>query len=1776
MKKSRWKQGFARLLIICLLMNQTFPVSAQTLAEQEVTPLVEMADSTETSVDDVVEAVEDESVPAVQAEAVVEESVQTTQEEAEGEESAVVTEEGVLTRETALTSGEETTVEEPDVVGSAEGLEGNLGEGTRQQMPEWMANARDLVFGENVSLAQGDNYFRLTISEPGMYHVKDSQNISLDMYDEETQYWYGYTLLALQEVGEYYLKVISYGENNTLLLEEIDAVEMSLSTVYEKEVPSNTWYTFTPEETGKYLIHLSDSSEWQMSVYMDLYDKNGQSISSDYCYGGDYNWRVELENTEPYYVRVRTSGASEGAVYTISVEKEPKLERVEVLQYPTWDTFYEEVLDFGQSMSFLEGMLLKLYFDNGTTSQCTNSGNEYHYLFDTESDVQRDEEGQMKPGVYTFIVTNDLLGEVMSHQITYRSIVDETKLLKLNQEEEQTKGWIGYKLSVENAGYYEIKGLRGTIYLYDNGGNLIDSIDSYFAGREVISLKEAGDYYLLINCFAEENEKFIIKEISYRELFLGAAETFEITATGEYYAFTPEKSGIHKITIVHEESLDNHSACVVKMYDAARNEYINQTVGGSRYQFSKELEAGKTYYITVTFAEGITGNYEMVIDKQAEPVSIELVQAPYRSQQYYGFENGSYYDLQGFKFGITFDDGSYREFEGPAEEWNGTNWSWNVYKDTGELASYDNRGYYPIGNYQVIFTVYSKEVKGVIPFSVVSLSDIKDKVLKVDQPVEGLLGKTNQAVYSYLAVEIPEAGQYRITSSVNGYMYLYSGDGSYLTDTWNNQLLYKFEQPGTYYLRIGAYAEQYSVSMEKIKEITSIDVSFQGKEAVYYYGINEYVEPYYDIQTVLTFEDKSTAGALFNNEDWHKYELVAQVKDATTHEVVRRDSKQCYPVGKYYVEVSNNIFNIAGRASFEVKPLEDYEIELTLDKDVALKGMEGQNTKGDIKVVFPKAGTYVISNNGNASCTLYDSAHNRISMGMANSLTYEIRESGVYYLRVYHLKGEITFTMDKYYAPVQLEVTKYTKELFTIDGHNQCRNLFPEFEVTLEDDSTKTFEMYDGVWYEYGFIMQLLQRIEGEWQEVSHIMYPQGEYRLIVTSWKYDGVKCEIPFTVNSPDKAKAIELDKEVTSDVRNQIYQINIPEDGAYEIRVTGKAQGYFGFSNDAGVSEAGKGNYGGQKPGMILKAGKKYLRVYNNGSTKEITFTISKMPDITSVSHNKEEKLEVIYGTWGYRISNGISGNMVISVSGNRIPTVPGAKIEGMSSSYKDASGNNIVSGNGAFQETFTFPVTLDVKFEGGTEEEIFFNSTLWDIYGFVEKVFQKDGSPIYADEKGYAAIGEYMVEFEAQGKSVKLPFSVVESETVKDIRKASVSFAEQVYEGKPVEPVPKILYGDKELIPDKDYTLRYRDNYQVGTGQAMIIGRGGYSGTLIVKFNIVEKEQKRADVAEEIPQNVMTPTVKEKTGCETVEELENYLEETITSNEAATEILPDVKKEDIKVVDITLEMSSDGGKTWEKVTPENFPEEGMDVIIPYPEGMDMFSHDYIIAHLITTGEDAGKVEYPKVTKEKDGMRIHINSTSPFAIGWKTVPNPFGDVSESSWAYKFAKFALDYKLMSGKGKDTEGKILFDPTKNMTRAEFVQTLYNKEGKPAVEYVDKFEDVPDNQWYTDAIIWAAENDIVAGKGKKFDVSGEITRQEMATILCKYATNYKKYETEGREDYSKFEDSGKVEKWAKTYMEWALHYGIMKGRSDNTLGPLDNATRAEGATMLKNFISKYE
>ena len=119
---------------------------------------------------------------------------------------------------------------------------------------------------------------------------------------------------------------------------------------------------------------------------------------------------------------------------------------------------------------------------------------------------------------------------------------------------------------------------------------------------------------------------------------------------------------------------------------------------------------------------------------------------------------------------------------------------------------------------------------------------------------------------------------------------------------------------------------------------------------------------------------------------------------------------------------------------------------------------------------------------------------------------------------------------------------------------------------------------------------------------------------------------------------------------------------------------------------------------------------------------------------------------------------------------------------------------------------------------------------------------------------------------------------------------------------------------------------------------------------------------------------------------------------------------------------------------------------------------------------------------------------------------------------------------------------------------------------------------MPSGQWYTNAVLWASQNKIVNGVGnKRFAPGTPITREQMASILFRYAT-YKKYDVSKRADLSHYQDLNKVSAYARDAFAWANSEKLVNGATATTLNPAGRATRAEAAVILYRFcenVAKY-
>ena len=186
-------------------------------------------------------------------------------------------------------------------------------------------------------------------------------------------------------------------------------------------------------------------------------------------------------------------------------------------------------------------------------------------------------------------------------------------------------------------------------------------------------------------------------------------------------------------------------------------------------------------------------------------------------------------------------------------------------------------------------------------------------------------------------------------------------------------------------------------------------------------------------------------------------------------------------------------------------------------------------------------------------------------------------------------------------------------------------------------------------------------------------------------------------------------------------------------------------------------------------------------------------------------------------------------------------------------------------------------------------------------------------------------------------------------------------------------------------------------------------------------------------------------------------------------------------------------------------------------------------------------------------------------------ESVTDIFDDVNPSDWFVNAVQYVYDNGIMSG----VNGGKSFDPYGKLTREQFTQVLYAYEGKPAVTVTKEFSDVDTNAWYAKSVIWAKSKGIVGGKPDgTFGVGQNISRQDLALMLYKYA-KYKKFDLTKKDNaLDSFIDKGQVSDYAKDAMKWAVTQGVISGKGNGKVDPLGNATRAECAAMIMKLIEK--
>lgn len=230
-------------------------------------------------------------------------------------------------------------------------------------------------------------------------------------------------------------------------------------------------------------------------------------------------------------------------------------------------------------------------------------------------------------------------------------------------------------------------------------------------------------------------------------------------------------------------------------------------------------------------------------------------------------------------------------------------------------------------------------------------------------------------------------------------------------------------------------------------------------------------------------------------------------------------------------------------------------------------------------------------------------------------------------------------------------------------------------------------------------------------------------------------------------------------------------------------------------------------------------------------------------------------------------------------------------------------------------------------------------------------------------------------------------------------------------------------------------------------------------------------------------------------------------------------------------------------------------------------------YEVGEVTVTRPDGSQVE---LTENSDGTwgftqpgEIVTIAVTFRCTGGELCPSAhLTDVELGTWYHEAVDYVVEHGIMAG-----VSATAFQPNGSLTRGQVVQILHNLEGKPEETAEAPFTDTA-GHWALEAIAWAAQNNVVAGYDDgTFGPEKLVTREEFAQMMYNYA-KFKGYDLTAGGDLAQFPDAGAISDWAETALSWANGKGLINGHDNGTIDPQGNTTRAQAASIMKNFDLK--
>ncbi len=427
-----------------------------------------------------------------------------------------------------------------------------------------------------------------------------------------------------------------------------------------------------------------------------------------------------------------------------------------------------------------------------------------------------------------------------------------------------------------------------------------------------------------------------------------------------------------------------------------------------------------------------------------------------------------------------------------------------------------------------------------------------------------------------------------------------------------------------------------------------------------------------------------------------------------------------------------------------------------------------------------------------------------------------------------------------------------------------------------------------------------------------------------------------------------------------------------------------------------------------------------------------------------------------------------------------------------------------------------------------------------------------------------------------------------------------------EGDEAPEITAVKLGDTTLTA-ADYTAEVPAPTAAGTYSVTVTGQGNYTGTATVTFQVNPVE------TTELPQeddsgNALRLEVE--TGLSEVPEALRSIKNLNTPEKIETALRTAVKQvmanaeDNIAIFDVRLQYKDTNGD-WQDVDPNNFPQNGVTAILPYPEETkaNPSNYTFTVQHLISSGDHAGEMETLTYSRTEYGLQCTFNSLSPVAIGYQVKPASSGGGSGASFYAVTIEKAEHGKVTSNRGSAASGttvtltvtpddgykldiltvtdsrgnelKLTVKDDGKYTftmpgRAVTVTATFTKGGNKTCDGgMDcpsrTFTDLNVEAWYHESVDYVLQNGLMGGYGNGvFGPNENLSRAQLAQILYNYAGRPVVTNTNPFTDVA----NGA---WYSNAIIWAASQGVVGGYGNGLFGPNDNITREQLAVMLWRY-----